>query len=444
MTDQAARMHLGLFFIGTGHHVSAWRHPATPNAGDIDIDYHVDVARRAEAAGFDFLFLADSSAMRGAGDVETLSRTSRAAALEPLTTLGALAVSTRHIGFIATITTSYNEPYNLARQLASLDHISKGRIGWNMVTSNNEAEARNFSRDAHFAHGDRYDRAREFVSVVRGLWDSFDDDAFIGDKAEGRFFRPGGLHRLDYKGEHFSVAGPLTLPRPPQGHPIIVQAGSSDTGRELAAQSADIVFTAQQTVEGARAFYADLKGRMAAYGRDPGTLKIMPGIAPIVGRTEEEAKAKFAEIQSYVQPEVGLSTLANTLGGADLSGYPLDGPVPDLPQTNGPRSRQQLILDNARRRGLTLRELYLEVVVARGHFAIVGTPERIADELQLWFETGAADGFNIMPQFMPGGFDDFAELVVPELRRRGLFREGYVDGTLRDNLGLARPVPQRA
>ncbi|HEY8351766.1 MAG TPA: LLM class flavin-dependent oxidoreductase [Sphingomonadales bacterium] len=436
-------MHLGLFFIGTGHHVSGWRHPATPVDGDVNIDYHIDVARKAEQAGFDFLFIADSSAMRGANDVEALSRTSRAIALEPLTTLGALAVATSRLGFIATITTSYNEPYNLARQLASLDHISKGRIGWNVVTSNNEAEALNFSRTSHYSHSDRYARAREFIEVARGLWDSFDDDAFVGDKEEGRFFRPDGLHRLDHKGEHFAVAGPLTLPRPPQGHPVIVQAGSSETGRDLAAQSADVVFTAQQTVEGARAFYADLKGRMAAYGRKPETLKIMPGFAPIVGRTQEEAEARFREVQSYVLPEVGLSTLQNTLGGADLSAYPLDGPVPELPVTNGPRSRQQLILENARRRGITLRELCLEVVVARGHFSIVGTPERIADEMQLWVETGAADGFNVMPQVMPTGLDDFIELVIPELRRRGLFRDGYAGTTLRDNLGLARPAPRR-
>lgn len=436
-------MHLGLFFIGTGHHVSGWRHPATPVDGDVNIDYHIDVARKAEQAGFDFLFIADSSAMRGANDVEALSRTSRAIALEPLTTLGALAVATSRLGFIATITTSYNEPYNLARQLASLDHISKGRIGWNVVTSNNEAEALNFSRTSHYSHADRYARAREFIEVARGLWDSFDDDAFVGDKEEGRFFRPDGLHRLDHKGEHFAVAGPLTLPRPPQGHPVIVQAGSSETGRDLAAQSADVVFTAQQTVEGARAFYADLKGRMAAYGRKPETLKIMPGFAPIVGRTQEEAEARFREVQSYVLPEVGLSTLQNTLGGADLSAYPLDGPVPELPVTNGPRSRQQLILENARRRGITLRELCLEVVVARGHFSIVGTPERIADEMQLWVETGAADGFNVMPQVMPTGLDDFIELVIPELRRRGLFRDGYAGTTLRDNLGLARPAPRR-
>ncbi len=438
------RLYLGLFFIGTGHHVSAWRHPDTPWDGDVNIDYHIRVAQQAEAAGFDFLFLADSSAMRGAKDVRSLSRTSRAIALEPLTTLAALAVSTSRIGFIATITTSYNEPYNLARQLSTLDHISKGRIGWNLITSNNEAEAQNFSKTSHFSHEDRYDRAREFLDVVHGLWDSFDDGAFVADKEEGRFFEPQALHKLNHKGEHFSVAGPLTLPRSPQGYPIIVQAGSSDTGRDLAAQSADVVFTAQQTIEGARAFYADVKRRAADFGRDPETVKIMPGFSLIVGRTQEEADAKFAEVQSYVLPEVGLSTLSNTLGGVDLSSYDLDAPVPDMPQTNGPRSRQQLILENARRRNLTLRELCLEVVVARGHFSIVGTPERIADELQLWVETGAADGFNIMPHVMPTGFEDFAELVVPVLRERGLVPQGYAEETLRGNLGLQRPSAARS
>ncbi len=438
------QMHLGLFGTGTGHHIAAWRLPDVSSNSDTDIDYYIDLARTAERGLFDLFFLADSSAMRGTKDIETLSRTARGTALDPYLTLAALAVTTKHVGLIATATTSYSEPYYMARQLASLDHISKGRAGWNLVTSNNEDEALNFSRDAHFSHADRYDRAREYVDVVRGLWDSWDDDAFVHDKNGGRHFRPNKLHFLNHRGPHFQVRGPLTVPRPPQGHPVVVQAGSSDTGRNLAAETAEVVFTAQQTLAGAKAFYADLKGRLARFGRDRDSLKIMPGFAPVIGRSRAEAQEKFEQLQSLVQPEVGLSTLSNTLGGADLSGYDVDAPMPDLPETNGPKSRQRLILDAAKRDGLTLRQVYLQVVLARGHFSVHGTGADIADVLEQWFKEEAADGFNVMPQVLGGGAAEFVDLVVPELQRRGLFRTQYEGRTLRDHLELARPASRYA
>lgn len=435
-------MHLGLFAAGTGHHVAAWRLPEIAPGSDTDIDYFIDLAQTAERGLFDLFFLADSSAMRGSKDLENLSRTARGSALDPYLTLSALAVKTGRIGLIATATTSYTEPYYMARQLASLDHISHGRAGWNLVTSNNEDEALNFSREAHYAHADRYARAREYIDVVRGLWDSWDDDAFLGNKASGRNFDPGKLHLLNHRGDHFQVRGPLTVARPPQGHPVVVQAGSSETGRDLAAQTAEVVFTAQQTLEGAKAFYADLKGRLTAFGRSADDLKIMPGFAPIIGRTRAEAQDKFEELQGLVQPEVGLSMLSTTLGGADLSGYDLDAPMPDLPETNGPKSRQRLILDAAKRDGLTLRQVYLRVVLARGHFSTHGTAADIADVLEQWFTEKAADGFNVMPQALPSGIRDFVDLVVPELQRRGLFRTGYDGKTLRDHLGLSRRPSQ--
>jgi len=359
--------------------------------------------------------------------------------------LGALAASTRHIGLIATATTTYNEPFHVARKFASLDRISNGRAGWNLVTSDNAAEAGNFGRDEHVAHADRYARAREFYDVVTGLWATWEEGAILADKAGGRYFDPSRVHRLDHRGAHFRVKGPLNVAPSPQGRPIVVQAGSSEAGKTLAAQTADVAFTAQPTLAAAQAFYADLKGRLAQYGREPDELKIMPGVFVVVGETESEAQDKFQQLQDLVDPRAGVALLGRMIGNFDLSGYPIDGPLPELPVTDsGQRSRQQLFVDLARRENLTIRQLYLRIAGGRGHFTLIGTAKQIADELQSWFEQGAADGFNVMPPLLPGGLEDFAKYVVPELQRRGLFRTQYEGTTLRDRLGLPRPRVPRA
>ncbi|NTA83756.1 LLM class flavin-dependent oxidoreductase [Agrobacterium tumefaciens] len=438
------QIRLGAFLQETGHHIAGWRLKDTDAGAAFSLQHHIELAQTAERGLFDLVFVADSFAVRGLQHPDALSRTARSVGLEPLTLLSALAATTSKIGLIGTATTTYSEPYTLARQFASLDHLSQGRAGWNLVTSNNESEALNFGRDAHAAHADRYERAEEFVAVVRGLWDSWEDDAFSLDKQSGRFFDPSKLHTLDHKDRHFAVKGPLNVARPPQGYPVLVQAGSSDTGRSLAARTAELVFTAQQNIEGAKAFYADIRSRAANYNRDPDEIRIMPGFLPIVGTSRQEAQEKFDELQALVDPVVGLATLSTTLGEADLSGYPLDGPLPDLPEANSSRSRRQLLVDAARAEGLTIRQLYLRVVPARGHRIAVGTATDIADELEAWFTDGAADGFNIMPASYPAGLVSFVDLVIPELQRRGLFRTQYEGSTLRDRLGLNRPVNQYA
>ncbi|WGS53228.1 LLM class flavin-dependent oxidoreductase [Paraburkholderia sp. D15] len=434
---------LGAFLMETGHHIAAWRHPDAQADGGLNFEHYAQVARIAEAAKFDTIFFADSVSVRD-NNLASLSRTARADHFEPLTLLSALSVVTRHIGLIATVSTTFNEPYNLARKFASLDHLSGGRSGWNLVTSSTEAEALNFSFEQHPDHAVRYERAKEFHDVVTGLWDSWEDDAFLRDKQSGVYFDAGKLHVLNHRGKHFKVRGPLNVARSPQGSPVVVQAGASEAGKELAAQTAEVIFVAHQTLEEAQTFYRDIKSRLARYGRHPDHLKIMPGIFPVIGRTEEEAREKFDTLQNLIHPTVGLNLLSNMSGGVDLSGYPLDGPVPDLPETNGGKSRQRLLLDLARRENLTIRQLYLRIAGARGHQQVVGTPRSIADQLQQWFEEEGADGFNIMSPWLPGGLSEFADHVVPELRRRGLFRSEYEGRTLRENLGLPRPVNRHA
>jgi FMN-dependent oxidoreductase (nitrilotriacetate monooxygenase family) len=439
MAQRRSGLKLGAFLMATGHHIAAWRHPqAEANAGH-DFRHYLGLAQAAERAKFDLVFLADTNGIRERA-IEPLSRYGRVVTFEPLTLLSALAPLTSNIGFVATASTTYNEPFHLARAFASLDHLSGGRAGWNLVTSSSDSEAFNFNRDTHPPHADRYERAREFAQVVTGLWDSWEDDAFLRDKASGTYFDPDKLHVLNHRGKHFQVQGPLNVARSPQGHPVVVQAGSSDAGRELAAETAEVIFTAAQTLEEGQSFYADVKARLARYGRHPDELKVMPGVFPVVGRTEAEAQEKFERLQALIHPVVGLSLLGSTLGGVDLSGYPLDGPLPDLPETNGPKSRQKLLIDLARRENLSIRQLYLWIAGARGHWQLVGTPEQIVDRLEERFQKDAADGFNIMPPYLPGGLDDFIELVVPELRRRGLFRTEYEGTTLRENLGLRRPA----
>ncbi|MFT9640002.1 LLM class flavin-dependent oxidoreductase, partial [Alcaligenes phenolicus] len=341
MTTASRLMHLGAFLMETGHHAAAWRHPDVPAGGGTDFRAYAALASTAERACFDAIFIADSVAAN-VGD--GAARSARSDRLDPLTLLPALAAVTERIGLIATATTTYNEPYHIARKFASLDHISGGRAGWNLVTSDNAAEARNFGRAEHVGHDERYARAREFHRVVTGLWDSWADDSFVRDKASGVYYDASTLRVLDHRGLHFSVAGPLNVPRPVQGWPVVVQAGSSEAGRDLAARTADVVFTAHARLDAAQAFYRDMKARAVAAGRAPGDVKIMPGLSVVVARTDDEARERFDALQALVDPVAGVAMLARMLGNFDLSGYPLDGPLPDLPLTDsGQRSRQALL-----------------------------------------------------------------------------------------------------
>jgi alkanesulfonate monooxygenase len=440
MSTKKAQLRLGAFLPATGHHVAAWRHPNARADGGLSFQHYRELAQTAERGKFDMVFLADGLAVRDRDrGNDALSRTA-VVHFEPLTLLSALSTVTQRIGLTATVSTTYNEPFHLARKFASLDHLSGGRAGWNLVTSATEAEALNFSREKHMEHTLRYERAKEFVDVVKALWDSWEDDAFLWDKESGVYFHPDKLHIPNHKGEHFSVRGPLNVARPLQGYPVIIQAGSSEDGQHLAAQTAEVIFTAQQTLEEAQAFYAGVKGRLAQFGRSPEHLKIMPGVFPVIGKTEQEARDKYEQLQELIDPQVGLGLLSGLVGGVDLSGYPLDGPLPNLPETNLHKSRLKLLTDLAQRESLTIRDLYLAIAGARGHRTILGTPEQIADQLEDWFVNGGADGFNIMPPYLPDGLNEFVDLVVPELQRRGLFRTEYEGHTLRENLGLPRPA----
>jgi alkanesulfonate monooxygenase len=440
-------MKLGAFFHPTGNHIASWLHPdAQADAGQ-NVEHYVELAQTAERAKFDMMFLADAVATRD-GNIESLSRWPQYMAyFEPITLLSAVAMRTTRLGLAATATTSYNEPYNVARKFASLDHISHGRAGWNVVTSGNASEAWNFGREAHFEHGERYDRAVEFVDVVKGLWDSWDDDAFIRDRAQARYFMPEKLHHLRHKGEHFSVRGPLNVARPPQGHPVLFQASASKTGMDMAAQTAEGLFTPLHSLEQAIAFYQDIKGRMASYGRAPDTLKVMPGLNPIVGKTMAEAQEKFAYLTSLIHPDVGLEVLSNAVGGFDLSPYDLDGPLPlevDATYKTTASVSFKNVLRWAREENLTIRQLYQRFGGARGQRTLIGTPASLVDEMEHWFLSHGCDGFLIQPSHLPGGLNDFVDMVVPELQARGLFRTEYEGMTLRENLGLPRPPSRYA
>jgi N-acetyl-S-(2-succino)cysteine monooxygenase len=437
-TKTPRQMKLGLFFEGSGHHVAAWRDPDVDAKARLSVQQYVRIAQTAERGKFDLLFTADTNATFGADDVEVWSRTSACSRLEPLTLLGALAMVTERIGLVATMTTTYYEPFTVARFFASLDHISSGRAGWNLVTSLAAAEALNFSRETHAEHAVRYARAREFAQVVLGLWDSWEDDAIIADKAGGLYFDPAKMHFLHHKGQHFAVRGPLMIQRSRQGHPVIVQAGQSDDGRELAAETGEVIFTVQQDLDAARAFYEDVKRRAARYGRPPDAIKVLPGVMTVIGRTRAEAEEKYDQLQELIQPELGLKNLSAYFG-KDLSRYPLDGPVPDPVWANAEHGRLKVIVDLARRENLTIRQLYKRVIGQRAHRTVCGTPAEIADALEHWFTAGAADGFNILPLTFPQGLDDIVDLLIPELQRRGLFRKEYEGATLRENLGLPRP-----
>ncbi|MCH4249100.1 MAG: LLM class flavin-dependent oxidoreductase [Acinetobacter populi] len=438
MTDSKRQIKLGAFLQSVGHHLAAWRHPDVNPKNATRLEHLKHLAQIAERGKFDAIFFAD-----GLGwpqiDPQLLAKGAPTYFWEPLTVLSAIAQVTKNIGLISTISTSYLPPFHLARLFASLDHLSGGRAGWNLVTSGTDFEANNFNLETQTSHLERYQKAREYVDVVKGLWDSLDDDAYLFDQDSGNFFEPEKLHYLNHRGQYFSVAGPLQSARPVQGYPVIVQAGSSEDGKNLAAQTAEIVFTAQQTFEGAKAFYQDIKQRVAKAGRDPDAVKVMPGIMPVIAETRELAQQKFDYLQSLIDPEIGISLLSAFIGNIDLSQYSIDDPVPDFPTTEGWQSRQQLILEVAKRENLTIRQLYQKVAGARGHRILIGTAEDIADELQYLFEQGAADGFNILPPTFPQDLTIFVDQVVPILQQRGLYRTEYEGHTLREHLGLVRP-----
>ena len=424
---------LGVFLMGTGHHIASWRHPDVQKDANEDLNYFQNLARIAEDAKLDMLFLSDGMSFNH------LSHPAELVRFEPTTLIASLSAITKNIGFVATASTTYNEPFHIARKFSSLDHLNSGRTAWNVVTSYYEAEANNFNQSSHPDHSLRYKKAAEFVEVVKGLWDSWEDDALIRDKESGVFLDPNKLHTLDYKGTYYSVKGPLNSSRSSQGRPILVQAGSSDEGVSLAAKTADVIFTAQQTLEEAQAFYKKVKQQSVEYGRSPDDIKIMPGVSPYIGKTREEAFAKYEQLQQLITPEIGLDFLSEYLGGLDLSIYDLDGALPEvIPETNGNQSRRQLIIDLAKRENLTIRELYLIIAGSRGHRIIFGTPEEIADQLEDWIVNNAADGFNLMFSHFPNSLQDFTTTVVPILQQRGIFRTEYEGTTLRENLGLSK------
>jgi alkanesulfonate monooxygenase len=446
MARPKAQLRLGAFFNPTGHHVASWRHPQAQADAGINFKHYVEIARTAERGKFDMVFFADNVCVREA-KMEALSRSAQYIAnFEPITLISALAAVTNRIGLTCTASTSYNEPYHVARKFASLDHISGGRAGWNLVTSGMAAEAYNFNRDAHYGHAERYERANEFAEVVTALWDSWDDDAFMRDKESGRFFDPDKMHFLNHKGKHFQVRGPLNIPRPPQGRPVIVQAGTSDDGMDVAARFAEVIFSAHLTMESCQQYFREIKTRAAdKFGRNPDHLKVMPGLSAYVGRTEEEANEKFEYQNSLMHPAVAREILSTVLGNVDLTPYDFDGPLPDnLPMSNASQSTFKYVTELAKKDNLTMRQIAQVVAGARAKLVMVGTPKQLADRMEQWYVEEAADGFNIMPPYLPGALDEFVELVIPELQRRGLFRTEYQGRTLREHLGLPRPPSRYA
>ncbi|MGI4812737.1 MAG: LLM class flavin-dependent oxidoreductase [Janthinobacterium lividum] len=441
--SKARQIKLGVFSQDVGHQIAAWRHPEVPASGGMDFNFHRRFAQTAERGKLDMIFFGDQMASMYPED-EQVGGTSRVLRLEPTALISALSAVTEHLGLVATVSMSYFEPFHIARKFATIDQLSGGRAGWNMVTSFEPREALNFNVGEVRPPELRYHRAHEFADVVKKLWDSWDADAFPRDKASGRFFDPEKLHILQHKGEFFSSRGPLNIPRSPQGHPVLVQAGSSDPGREFASAHAEIIFTAQSHLADAQAFYQDVKGRAAAVGRAAHQLKVMPGVMTFIGRTHEEAQEKHDRLQSLISPEVGWIVIKKHLG-VDISGLPLDEPLPStLTVSTGHVSRQQFLIDVARRDRLTVRQFYQRYVGSRGHHVVIGTASQVADLFETWVDKQAADGFNLMVPWAPGGLDDIVDLLVPELQRRGRFRREYSGNTLRDNLELPYPVSSYA
>ena len=436
MTDPARHIKLGMFYWPCGHHMAAWRHPDGVADSGANLPHLIELAQIAERGLFDMFFMADSLSF-WRGNLDAMAHDSFGTAVEPFTLMCALAQHTRHIGLVCTSTTTYDQPYLLARRFASLDLISSGRAGWNLITSANKAEAASFGYDEHMEKADRYQRAGEFAHVVRGLWNSWADGVFVRDKESGLYLDTDKLHVLEHEGAFFRALGPINVAPSPQGEPVMVQAGASDDGRELAAATAEVIFGAQQTLEGAQEFYADVKGRMAAYGRAPDGLKIMPGLLVCVGETNAEAHRKYDQLQDLIDPRAGMELLSKRLD-FDLTGYPVDGPLPEMPENKIVSTRRELFVEIGRRENLTIRDLYKRVAGARGHMEVIGTPVEIVDMMEEWVSGKGCDGFNIMPPVFPGDLHDFVDFVVPELQRRGLHRTEYTGSTFRENLGLTR------
>ena len=436
MSAATRQMHLGVFVLGAGNHSAGWRWAGAAVSNN-DLAVIQEIARIAEHGKFDLLFVSDGL------DYEQGDLPSFMCRFEPTSLISVLSAHTTRLGLGATVSTSFTEPYNVARLFASIDHISHGRAAWNVVTSSRPKAALNFNLDRQMDHELRYQRAEEFVDAVKGLWDCWEDGALVADKASGVYIDDSKIRPLDHKGRFFQVKGPMSIARCPQGHPVIIQAGGSPSGLELAARTADVVFSVVLELDSAKKAYADLKGRMAKYGRAPEQLSVLPGVMPVIGRTEAEAKDKLDRLQSWLTPTNALTLVTGRIG-YDVSGYPLDGPVPPPPPSEGGRTFHRVLYDMARRQNMTLRDLYNLTAAARGHWVICGTPTGIADTLEQWFVEGAADGYNILPAYFPGPFAEFVDLVVPELQHRGLFRRDYEGQTLRDHLGLPRAaVPAR-
>ena len=434
----ARKMHLNLFIHSRGHHEASWRHPQASSKPLTDIDFYCEAAQKAEEGLFDSIFLADT--LVAGEDIKHAARTW----LEPITTLGPLAMVTERIGLIATASTTYTEPFNLARQFASLDHVSAGRIGWNIVTTWSTGAARNFGDRAQVSHAERYTRAEEYLAVVKALWDSWGDEAVVDDRTGGVYAKTEHIRPIQHAGPFYEVAGPLNMPRCPQGRPVLVQAGSSDTGRDFAARHAEAVFTAHLAKSTATEFYKDLKARAKSHGRDPANVVILPGFSPIIAGSETEARRAADELNELADVEVGRTRLSGRFGGHDFTHLPLDRPLtkddfPDPETVEAARSRTEVIVGMVEREKPTLRQLLAKLAGARGHFTFAGTPEQVANEMERWFKGGAADGFNLMPPVLPLMLDTFVEEVVPLLQRRGLFRVGYSGATLREHYGLPRP-----
>jgi FMN-dependent oxidoreductase (nitrilotriacetate monooxygenase family) len=435
-------MNLMTGLSGLGIHLGGWRHRDSYDQTCMDLENTINTAKIAERGKIDLLFLADGNAVRQMDKPALFAANSpsdRPSVFEPVTLLTAIAMHTSRIGLLATATTTYEEPYLLSRKFASLDHLSKGRACWNVVTTSYPGDALNFSRTEHVAREVRYERAREFVDVCKGLWDSWAEDAFVQNKETGQYLDPTRVHTLNHKGKHFTVKGPLNVARMPQGYPVLFMAGQSEPGRDLAAYAADCVFAVTHTKEDGQAFYADIKGRMGRYSRHPDHLRIMPGASVYVGRTATEAQEYYDELQSLISPQVGVPYLSK-LVEMDLTPFPLDGPLPDLSgETNAIASFRKSIAEMAARENLTVRQTYERVLPSMGHVTFIGSPKQVADEIEDWYTSKACDGFNISVPTMPRGLTAFVDLVIPELQRRKLFHEDYTGKTLRENMGL--PVP---
>jgi len=430
------QLRLGAFMRPVSIHTASWRYPGGLPDANFNLKHLTRFAQTLERGRFDAFFMADHLAVLNM-PMEALKRSATVTSFDPLTLLPALAMVTEHLGLIATASSTFEPPYTIARRFASLDHISGGRAGWNLVTTSNPDAALNFGLEEHMAHGDRYRRAREYFDVVTGLWDSWADDAFIRDVDSGVYVDPEKLHVLDHKGEFLSVRGPLNIARPVQGWPVIVQAGASEAGRQLAAETAEMVFTGQARLEDGQRFYADVKGRMDNLGRNPDHMKILPGAFVVVGETEAEAKEKRARLDSLVHYDSAIASLSISLGH-DASGFDPDAPLPPIPESNASKSGRERAINMATRDNLTVRQLAQRLGGYSG-LAMVGTPEMIADQMEQWLVEEGSDGFNVMFPYLPDGLDDFVDKVVPELQRRGLFRTEYEGRTLRENLGLPRP-----